>query len=346
MQPSPPKLPPAPAAPLDPVSVIPSNASVINPATPAEGTGVPSYFSGNSAPELVSDYREDGHNWRQANAMLDASVFSVCKHGGGCCELMKSKVRKMVQKADDFDGDVEEVVEALTAYPSFKMLSMRRLENVELFERFSHRERQVERAMIASPPPSWAHPEQRAQANLFGGVGDLFVPDTPEWLKKLGERNGLSKIANTHYLLHGTTHANLKSIVRDGLRTKFCDSSNNLYGKGLYFADAACKASQYCNISGDENIILVCRVIVGRSFPLHRPAVDWHFAPEGFHSTRVQAGVTCKKGCATGTCTAKCLQLHNEIIVYNDCDVYPEFVLGHTSPIARHLSEHGLCIAA
>ena len=73
------------------------------------------------------------------------------------------------------------------------MLSMRRLENVELFERFSHRERQVERAMLADPPPG------------------IFIPDTPEWLKKLGERNGLSKIANTHYLLHGTTLTKLKA---------------------------------------------------------------------------------------------------------------------------------------
>ena len=76
---------------------------------------------------------------------------------------------------------------------------------------------------------------------------------------------------------------------------------------------------------------------------LSRPTDD-DFAPDGFHSTRVQAGVTCKKGCATGTCTAKCLQLHNEVIVYNDCDVYPEFVLGHTSPTARHLAKYGISV--
>ena len=149
---------------------------MINTATPAEGTVVPSYFSGNSAPELVSDYREDGHNWRQAKAMLSASVFGVCKRGGGCCEIVKSKMKDILENCPNFDGHaVEEIVEALTAYPSFNMLSMRRLENVELFERFSHRERQVERAMLADPPP--------------GAAGsDLYIPDTPEWLKKLGER--------------------------------------------------------------------------------------------------------------------------------------------------------------
>ena len=321
--------PPA-AAPLDPVSVIPSNALVINPATPAEGTVVPSYFSGNSAPELVSDYREDGHNWRQANAMLDASVFSVCKHGGGCCEIVKSKVKKILENAPGIFGtasSADEIVKSLTAYPSFKMLSMRRLENVELFERFSHRERQVERDMFAAPDE------------------DLYIPDTPDWLKKLGERNGLSKLANTHYLLHGTTHAKLQSIVKHGLRTKFGNKDHNLYGSGLYFADAACKASQYCAAARGENIILVCRVIIGRSHLLRKPSDD-AFAPEGFHSTRVQAGVTCKLGCKPGSCTAKCLQLHNEIIVYNDCDVYPEFVLGHTSPATRHLKKYGIDVVA
>ena len=63
MQPSRPELPSAPVAPLDPVSVIPSNAPVINTATPAEGTNViPSYFSGNSASELVLDYEEIVYN--------------------------------------------------------------------------------------------------------------------------------------------------------------------------------------------------------------------------------------------------------------------------------------------
>jgi hypothetical protein len=180
--------------------------------------------------------------------------------------------------------------------------------------------------MLASPPP------------------EIFVPDTPEWLKKLGEKNGLSKTANTHYLLHGTTQANLMSIVKHGLGTKFCyGPANNLYGKGLYFADAACKASQYCAAFDDENIILVCRVIIGRSHLLRYPSDD-AFAPDGFHSTRVQAGVTCKKHCAPGCKSTLCRQLHNEVIVYNDCDVYPEFVLGHTSPTARHLAKYGISV--
>ena len=93
----------------------------------------------------------------------------------------------MLENGDGFGtaSSAEEILEALTAYPSFNMLSMRRLENVDLFERFSHRERQVERALLADPPPGTAG-------------SDLYIPDTPEWLKKLGERNGLSKLANTH----------------------------------------------------------------------------------------------------------------------------------------------------
>ena len=112
-----------------------------------------------------------------------------------------------------------------------------------------------------------------------------------------------------------------------------------------FIGDAACKAAQYCAPAHGENIILVCRVIIGRSHLLRYPSDD-AFAPDGFHSTRVRTGVTCKLGCKPGSCTAKCLQLHNEVIVYNDCDVYPEFVLGHTSPAARHLSEYGINVVA
>ena len=133
--------------------------------------------------------------------------------------------------------------------------------------------------------------------------------------------------------------------MKHGLRTKFGKKDHNLYGSGLYFADAACKAAQYCAPAHGENIILVCRVIIGRSHLLRKPSDD-AFAPEGFHSMRVEAGVTCKQNCAPGCTNKMCRQLHNEVIVYNDCDVYPEFVLGHSSPMARHLNEYGVTLRA
>jgi hypothetical protein len=130
--------------------------------------------------------------------------------------------------------------------------------------------------------------------------------------------------------------------VQHGLCTKFVSRDAVLYGNGLYFADASCKASQYADAT-PETIILICRVIVGRSKLLLCPSDD-DFAPEGYHSTRVEAGVTKKHKCARTTPT--CLQLHNEVIVYNDCEVYPEFVLEHTSPAAYHaipiLQKHGI----
>ena len=75
-------------------------------------------------------------------------------------------------------------------------------------------------------------------------------------------------------MLHGTTLTKLQSIVKHGLRTKFGKKDHNLYGSGLYFADAACKAAQYCAPAHGENIILVCRVIIGRSHLLRKPSDD------------------------------------------------------------------------
>ena len=49
--------------------------------------------------------------------------------------------------------------------------------------------------------------------------------------------------------------------MQHGLCTKFVSRDAVLYGNGLYFADASCKASQYADPT-PETVILICRVIV------------------------------------------------------------------------------------
>lgn len=166
---------PMPAAPPDPVVGTPvtvnavSNAPVVNPAPPATGTAVPSYFSGTDpTPKLVLDYRRTGHNWRQAETMLNASILRGCMHGGGCCNVVKSKLQQVINHSNIPRSVEEEILSSLKSYPSFEMLSMRRIENVHLFERFRHRELQA-RCRSAAPRYEEArtHPPPLGRSRLI-----------------------------------------------------------------------------------------------------------------------------------------------------------------------------------
>ena len=177
---------------------------------------------------------------------------------------------------------------------NFKVLKFSRLENVEAFVRYKRYESRV--------------------ANSFRGQGEVFeIRNLPSWLQKLSRKNGLNPDANAVYLLHGTTKGKLECIVVEGLKTRFSLTTSGTYGKGLYFTDNSCKASQF----GD--IILVCRVVLGRNEVLVDACPKRLFASNGYHSAWAKKGVT---PAPHGN-----KQLHNEYIVYDGRACYPEFVI-------------------
>lgn len=179
----------------------------------------------------------------------------------------------------------------------FVVHQMQRIENKEIFRRFKAYE-----TFIAD------------QYHPHGPSGGQ--PLIHEWLDRLAEKNDLSKVANTVYLLHGTDVDNLDSIRRDGLQTRFSLESNGRYGKGLYFTTSSCKAFQYAEPYG---CIILCRVVLGEIEVLERDC-ERRFSPShGFDSTHAKKGYTEK---SPGE-----VQLHDEYIVYDPAAVYPELVL-------------------
>ncbi|KAJ1636364.1 hypothetical protein T492DRAFT_1129544 [Pavlovales sp. CCMP2436] len=192
----------------------------------------------------------------------------------------------------------------------FDKVRIYRIENHSMWERFRFHEKQIE-AELAGPaiPPN----------------DELFK--SHDWLRRLEERNGLSVLASTRYLLHGTSISNLPDIVRYGLRTKFTGTKSGgaLYGTGLYFTNSACKAWQYtdCGVVGGKKqgraIILVCRVALGKTELLAAaPTVTSNFPKVGHHSKMAKHTYTTRPGA---------LQIHNEFIIFDETMVYPEFVL-------------------
>lgn len=180
----------------------------------------------------------------------------------------------------------------------FKVHRLTRIENIERFEQYKRHEKIVTEAALRG---------QYVSTPVMSGL--------PLWLQKLSKRNGLSETANTVYLLHGTTAENVELIVEEGLKTRFSLNTNPTYGRGLYFTDNACKASQYTQ---GDNVILVCRVVLGNTEVLRRPCPRNLFPAFGCDSAMAKKGYT--------KAPHGLRQLHNEFIVFNDCACYPEFV--------------------
>lgn len=180
----------------------------------------------------------------------------------------------------------------------FEVVELSRLENVEVFRKYRRYEKGVSDVLDGHDAFS----------------NGLF--DVPQWLQELATKNGLSKSSNTVYLLHGTDVNSYRRIAREGFKTRFSLDSRPSYGRGLYFTDSACKASQY---SRGDNLILVCRVVLGRAQVLHGVCRDRLFPDKGYHSAMA------KKGDIIAPYDFE--RLHNEFIVFDDAACYPEFVI-------------------
>ena len=180
-----------------------------------------------------------------------------------------------------------------------------RLENKQVFERFK------------------AYEAVTAQTIESHEISDSEPPCVHHWLQRLADKNGLSRLANTVYLLHGTKSENLSSICQDGLKTSFSLDADHLsYGKGLYFTTKSCKAFQY----GEDGYIIISRVVLGRIQTLQCCCPNRFFPDAGFDSATAKKGYTWVRDGQP--------QVHVEYIVYNEAAVYPEFVLEVASSTA------------
>ena len=239
---------------------------------------IPSYFSSPTptVPLLMNDYRQGGYNQRQAERMLAESRGIDSRTNSPCKCCWDS-------------NSLEDCI---------SVQQIQRIENTSVFERFKAYE-----AGIA----------EKLNSNQDDNP---TVPHVHTWLDRLARKNGLSRVANTVYLLHGTTLDKVDAICRDGLQTRFSLHNRGIYGKGLYFTTQSCKAFQY---SKSRGCILVCRVVLGRIEILQTCCDKKIFPNEGFDSAMAKKACTSK---SPGQ-----LQVHDEFIVYNPAAAYPEFVL-------------------
>ena len=135
----------------------------------------------------------------------------------------------------------------------------------------------------------------------------------------------MSTDINEFYMFHGTSLKKAMSICQNGFNPKVA-ARNCLYGKGSYFAINSCKSHQYSSQNPSNLVMLVCRVAMGSSYPTtgshegqKRPPMNR--ATPGRHYDSIFA----QREIANGR-----QQKHNEYVVFDRDQVYPEYIVQYT----------------
>lgn len=203
-------------------------------------------------------------------------------------------------------GDLRDAVERVFVhsfaedhrrYP--KIVSVRRVCNPDLLERYL-----AERSLLAAR----SHPHIRAQTQSDELVRELdLLPDVNELM-----------------LFHGTSAASADSIARNGFAMEK-SRAGGIFGKGIYLADYAFKASNYGSCAaGGVMTVLLCRVLMGTPKKFMHNAHGLRAVPEfrernfdsvlGVHPRQVGGGVG-------GRAPMR------EFVLFDAKKVYPEFIL-------------------
>jgi hypothetical protein len=140
------------------------------------------------------------------------------------------------------------------------------------------------------------------------------LPDRgKEWRSLLFADVELSTAVNEFFLFHGTKLEVATTIAQEGFKLEYA-KPNGLYGGGIYFADAACKSMQYC--SGGTKVFLISRVLMGSACRIKTHNSGKTVAPEGCDSVFAETGKA-RNG----------KQFHNEYVVYDASQIYPEYLV-------------------
>ena len=133
----------------------------------------------------------------------------------------------------------------------------------------------------------------------------------------------LNEEVNEVYLFHGTSMEAAKSISKTGFKIELAGkAAGTAFGKGAYFAERSTKSDEYTvaeTVNGEFHYaMLLCRVCLGE---IHRiinfdQSAERHVRQSGgrYHSL-------------LGDREASSSQSYREFIVYEEDQVYPEYVI-------------------
>ncbi|EIW79344.1 ADP-ribosylation [Coniophora puteana RWD-64-598 SS2] len=193
---------------------------------------------------------------------------------------------------------------------------------------------------------AWRHrkKEQPQVQNVFKVLWPESLLEPYLEYREQVESSRQSKDANEKLLFHGTNRACLLgesrdnvllcplkscylcSILRSSFDVKKCGQKNSFkrFGHGIYTSACSSKADDYTlNASQDARlrIVVLCRVVVGKTYKRYRNAPELTEPPKGYHSVSGEVGWDLN---------------YEETVCYNNDAIRPAYIVvyGNEPPVS------------
>jgi len=184
----------------------------------------------------------------------------------------------------------------------FEIVSAQRIEDSQMWERYVGTRRRIRDRGVKTP---------------------IDVKTTAHLAQEM--RQTLDHDVNEAYLFHGTNMGAAKSISEIGFSIKFAGKvGGTAYGRGAYFAERSTKSDEYAQrravqvglITEEHCVMLLCRVCLGEAY-----RVEDFDSKAGRHVLGND-----EYDSLLGDREAK-VGSYREFIVYDEAQVYPEYVI-------------------
>lgn len=190
-----------------------------------------------------------------------------------------------------------------------KLVHAHRIQNNELWQKYA-----AHRHGLKSKRPHRCTP-----VNTFGGPVVTGLNLAPSM------RDSLQSKVNEVYLWHGTSPDGAVGISSMGFQLKYSGCrADCMYGPGAYFAECSSKSDEYATDAKDGlfkglRCLLLCRVVLGEVLHLTAGGSGAHELIRTAMESAVYDSVLGDREASVGT--------YREFVVYQECQVYPEYVL-------------------
>lgn len=216
----------------------------------------------------------------------------------------------------------------------YRFLRCTRIENHTLWNRYMAARWAMKQQLQFPATPvakmSQGGPPLTQQALLDKKVQQLIGSSAA---RKFAERLKPCEWVNEVYLFHGTSEKGAEGIATNGFDLgRVGSGKGTMFGPGFYFAESSTKSEEYAaeakGISAGTRRLLLCRVALGR---VHHQ-LD---GGEDFFDV-MQAALKGKKPCHAVLGDRKAVvNTFREFIIYNPCQVYPEYIIEFTREVGQ-----------
>jgi poly [ADP-ribose] polymerase 7/11/12/13 len=152
------------------------------------------------------------------------------------------------------------------------------------------------------------------------------------WQPGIPSKAEMSTDINEFYLFHGTSSKSAHFICEHGFDERVADL-NDLCGAGSYFAINACKSHQYSLKYKDSStfVMLICRVVIGSPYCTSTSHNGQRRPPDNSTTPgRPFDSIFAKHGISFTIAGRHHKQHHNEYVVFDRHQVYPEYIVRYT----------------